>query len=150
MVEFLDDYSLASVSVVGLKGVGAAGCHFGEYSIPVGLDTTYGDGNAQLSSNYTRVTDDEAVVREIWVYGDLRVDEADGKNVVTLEHFSCGERSHPNGPYSSGANLSKSMYINRPLVGTLDQDGDLVFRAQEGCYDITIALERKAKDNDYR
>ncbi|MGN7661200.1 MAG: hypothetical protein ACTJLK_01060 [Anaplasma sp.] len=147
MVGFLDDYSLASVSVVGLKGAGASGCHFGEYSVPVGLDTTYGDGGAHLSSSYTRVADDGAVVQEIWMYGDLRVDKADGEDVVTLEHFSCGERSHPNGAHSAGANLSKSVYISRPLVGTLDQHGDLVFRAQEGCYDITVALEKKVEDN---
>ncbi|MCU7611141.1 hypothetical protein [Anaplasma capra] len=143
MVEF-GDYSVASVTVTGVVG-GTHGCSFGEYSVPVGLYfDDYQDGDMSLSSNVTRVTDDETVVREIWIYGDIHVGNKDGQEEITLRDFSCGERSRPNGVNIDGAYVSKSVYVGHPIVGHSDGD-TLVFRTQEGCYDIVVSLEKKAE-----
>ncbi len=145
MVDF-GDYAVASVSVTGIVG-DAGGCSFGEYSVPVGLELgAYDENEVYLSSNVTKVTNGESVVKEIWVYGSMHVGDydGDGKEEVTLRDFSCGERSRPNGVHTDGAYVSKSVYVGHPIVGQ-EQDGTLVFRAQEGCYDIVVSLEKKAK-----
>ncbi|PLC08341.1 UNVERIFIED_ORG: hypothetical protein C0V67_01815 [Anaplasma ovis] len=145
MVDF-GDYAVASVSVTGIVG-DAGGCSFGEYSVPVGLELgAYDENEVYLSSNVTRVTDGESVIREIWVYGSMHVgdNDGDGKEEVTLRDFSCGERSRPNGVHTEGAYVSKSVYVGHPIVGQ-ELDDALVFRAQEGCYDIVVSLEKKAK-----
>ncbi|MFV9881555.1 MAG: hypothetical protein AB8U31_01715 [Anaplasma ovis] len=145
MVDF-GDYAVASVSVTGVVG-DTHGCNFGEYSVPVGLDfEAYDEGEVYLSSNVTKVTNGESVVREIWVYGSMHVGDydGDGKEEVTLRDFSCGERSRPNGVHTDGAYVSKSVYVGHPIVGQ-EQDGTLVFRAQEGCYDIVVSLEKGEK-----
>ncbi|ACZ48860.1 hypothetical protein ACIS_00176 [Anaplasma centrale str. Israel] len=143
MVDF-GDYAVASVSVTGVVG-DTSSCNFGEYSVPVGLDFgAYDDGDVYLSSNVTRVTNGESVVREIWVYGSVHVGGSDGNTEITLRDFSCGERSRPNGVNTDGAYVSKSVYVGHPIIGQ-EQDDTLVFRTQEGCYDIVVSLEKGGK-----